>query len=182
MSTNDEGMTLGEMITALEQAGDGTLVRGLTAPHSYRGYYDRLALEPSRGPMTVAEVLGQARWALGRTFLGYKGGEYTMGESTLVHVASYGCTGIPLTAERLDQMLAARMQPPPIGDEIMAKARAASGENAAAMQAAILALLDCGVAMGDIEVASIPSRGPGAWVVRKRPETCVCGRAVFGGS
>lgn len=61
--------------------------------HSYRGYYDELALDPSE-ESTVAEVLADAKEALGgRAFTGYKGGEFVMEPYTAVWLAMYGSTG-----------------------------------------------------------------------------------------
>lgn len=64
--------------------------QGFNRPHSYRGYYDRVAFEPVRKPMTVEFMLAAAKGALGKTFRGYKGGDYLMDENTPVHLASYG--------------------------------------------------------------------------------------------
>ena len=71
-------MTLDELIHALE-AEDPTAVLplGFTNAHSYRGYYEQLAFEPT-ADVTVGEMLAAARSALGATFEGYKGGSYTM--------------------------------------------------------------------------------------------------------
>lgn len=59
---------------------------------SYRGYYDRLALSSSPYPVTVGELLSRARDADGATFTGWKGGDFTMNRSTLVHIGERGCT------------------------------------------------------------------------------------------
>lgn len=58
---------------------------------SYRGYYDHLAFDPvADKARTVEDVLGECRNALGKTFTGYKGGYFTMDESTPIWVSSYG--------------------------------------------------------------------------------------------
>ncbi len=58
---------------------------------SYRGYYEQIALEyDNSGTVTVGELLKKCRDAIGATFTGYKGGEYTMRASTPVWVANYG--------------------------------------------------------------------------------------------
>lgn len=88
-------MTLGEMIAVLEKLPSDAMV-GLREPHSYRGYYERLAFEPC-DPRPVAEVLSDARGCVGRTFTGYKGGDYTMDEGSDVHVAYEGACGDELT-------------------------------------------------------------------------------------
>jgi len=89
-------MTLGQLIERLEREDAGrVLSMGLAHPHSYRGYYSQLAFEPI-GPVSVGEMLAQARSANGATFHGYKGGEYTMDLDTPVWVAAYGDCGEPI--------------------------------------------------------------------------------------
>lgn len=86
-------MMLCNLIEALETA-DQTHVAplGFGEPMSWRGNYRELAFEPAEN-VTVAEMLAHARSALGRTFEGYKGGEYTMKEYTNCHIARYGEDG-----------------------------------------------------------------------------------------
>lgn len=71
-------MSLDDLIAAL-MAADPNLVcpNGFKNPHSYRGYYDELAFEPAQN-ITVGEMLAAARSALGTTYQGWKGGDYTM--------------------------------------------------------------------------------------------------------
>ncbi len=99
-------MELGELITALEQA-DARLVvpSGFTNPHSYRGYYDELAFEPAAN-VTVAAMLADARSALGATYQGYKGGDFTMREHTDCWLATWGGLGETLGPTLLRLMLA----------------------------------------------------------------------------
>jgi len=86
-------MTLGELIKRLESADPTQVVRwGFGDPHSYRGYYEQLAFEPKEN-VTVASMLADAKSALGRTFCGYKGGDYVMDEWTSVWIANYGESG-----------------------------------------------------------------------------------------
>lgn len=59
---------------------------------SYRGYYERLAIDPDGPPCTVAEFVKRARACVGTTFHGWKGGEFVMTENTLVHIARRGET------------------------------------------------------------------------------------------
>jgi len=84
-------MMLGDLITALEQADPDLVVPwGFRGPHSYRGDYDQLAFEPAAN-VSVGEMLADARSALGATYTGYKGGEYTtMDEYTDCWIAPYG--------------------------------------------------------------------------------------------
>lgn len=69
---------------------------------SYRGYYERLAFEPSASPTTAAAVLAALDYADGETFQGYKGGDYEMGPHTFLHLAYYGETGTQITGLHLD--------------------------------------------------------------------------------
>lgn len=83
-------MGLKELIDALA-AADQTHVAplGFGKPMSYRGYYHSVAFEPVEN-VTVASMLAHAKSALGATFDGYKGGEYTMSEYTDCYIARYG--------------------------------------------------------------------------------------------
>lgn len=60
---------------------------------SYRGYYERLAFDPSGEATTAAAVIASLDAADGETYQGYKGGDYDMGGHTFLHVASYGDCG-----------------------------------------------------------------------------------------
>lgn len=82
-------MTLGKLIETLEAMPEGAQVANLRNPHSYRGYYEDLALEPSEGLRPAEELLAECRAAMGKAFHGYKGGEYVMGERTPVWVSGY---------------------------------------------------------------------------------------------
>lgn len=60
---------------------------------SYRGFYDQLALgydDDHQAQMTVGELLGEMRQAVGRIYTGYKGGDYMMSRETPVWAANYG--------------------------------------------------------------------------------------------
>lgn len=86
-------MILEELIEQLEEYNPDTEVRlGFGHPHSYRGDYCCLAFEPVENT-TMGDMLEAAKSAMGRTFTGYKGGEYTMNEWTACYLASYGCCG-----------------------------------------------------------------------------------------
>lgn len=83
-------MTLQKLIQLLEAAPQGKIVpKGFTSPHSWRGVYAELAFEPAEN-VKVSEMLADAKSALGKTFEGYKGGDFTMDENTEVHIADYG--------------------------------------------------------------------------------------------
>lgn len=86
-------MYLEELISFLEQRDPTIAVPlGFHEPHSYRGYYEQLAFEPLENT-TVGAMLACAREALGKTYEGYKGGEFEMMAYTTVNLAEYGCTG-----------------------------------------------------------------------------------------
>ena len=88
-------MTLGGMIERLSQLDPDMQIDGLAEPHSYRGYYVDLAFETSDA-MPVSEMLSMANDCMGETFEGYKGGDFTMGRTTPVWIADYGCCGLRL--------------------------------------------------------------------------------------
>jgi hypothetical protein len=75
-------MTLDELITALKAEDPSKrLPLGFSNPHSWRGDYCQLAFEPT-ADVTVGEMLADARAALGSTYEGWKGGQYTMSSYT----------------------------------------------------------------------------------------------------
>jgi hypothetical protein len=59
---------------------------------SYRGYYERLAIEPGPG-VKAGELFDLIARRQGTYMTGYKGGEYEIHGDTLVHVARYGMCG-----------------------------------------------------------------------------------------
>jgi hypothetical protein len=84
---------LGELIAFLEARDPAIVVpMGFHEPHSYRGDYFCLAFEPLPNT-TVGAMLACAREALGKTYQGYKGGDYVMKEYTNVYLSEYGTTG-----------------------------------------------------------------------------------------
>jgi hypothetical protein len=99
-------LTLGEMITKIEviiaehgidQAAVfydfGNLYP--TEIDSWRGAYSELALSYSEGRkyMDVNTLLAMLKGSIGKTFIGYKGGEYKMDIHTPIWVANYGYSG-----------------------------------------------------------------------------------------
>lgn len=101
-------MSLGELIGILEKEDPGKVVPfGFGSPHSYRGYYDECAFEPACN-VTVAAMLADCRRALGATFTGYKGGEYTMREYTKCWLATYGDTSDDTLGPALLRMMLGR--------------------------------------------------------------------------
>lgn len=89
-------ITLGALIKLLEAKDGNSLVSfdfggfRVTGIDSYRGYYEQLAVGYSEGVgLTVTELLTKLREAVGKTFTGYKGGEYRMGLETPMWAANY---------------------------------------------------------------------------------------------
>jgi hypothetical protein len=109
MNKNDAGaVTLGQLIDTLEAAEPTrVVVDGFGEPDSWRGVYAFLAFAPKNGT-TVAEMLAHAKSAVGSTYTGYKGGDFTMTRETPCHIAAYGVWGgdeDAITPGRLANML-----------------------------------------------------------------------------
>lgn len=82
-------MYLKEVIEELEQHDpDKVVAYGFNKAMSWRGDYSQLAFKRARN-VTVREMLKVACDAQGSTFVGYKGGGYTMGEYTDVYLTYY---------------------------------------------------------------------------------------------
>jgi hypothetical protein len=95
-STLEGHAKLGDVISHLESLpADMVVEHGFGDPHSYRGYYEDLSFEPIDNT-TVGEMLAHARSAVGKTFTGYKGGDYVMDLDTDCWLAECGSTGIPI--------------------------------------------------------------------------------------
>lgn len=84
---------------------------------SYRGYYDHLAMgwetwedirkrDPYCDGMTVTDIVENLKSAVGKSFVGYKGGEFTMSDDTPVWVDNHGeATGTGIVGVRSDGWL-----------------------------------------------------------------------------
>lgn len=79
-----------DLIDHLRSLPEGTPVPFLAySGDSYRGYYERFALAPGEGEArSVADYLEED--VIGKTFTGYKGGDFTMDARTIVHCNEYG--------------------------------------------------------------------------------------------
>ena len=86
---------LGDLLDRLRQADPEAPIY-LDHPHSYRGYYTDLALEPTARPIHVWELINQLSDVIDTELTGYKGGEFLMEADTPVWIASYGNTGLAL--------------------------------------------------------------------------------------
>jgi hypothetical protein len=81
---------LAELIARLELEDPTRILPiGFAEPHSFRGIYTDLAFEPRRD-IAIGDMLTAARSALGTTYEGYKGGEYTMREHADCWIANHG--------------------------------------------------------------------------------------------
>jgi len=79
-------MELQEYIALLEQhPREKRLAKGLGNPHSWRGVYAELAFEVVEDT-TVGEMLDCAEDSVGKTFEGWKGGDFKMCETTEIHI------------------------------------------------------------------------------------------------
>lgn len=100
-------ITLGALIAKLEDVDPNLVLEmGFSRPHSSRAYYQCLGLEPSYG-ITVGECLENIRPAVGETYQGYKGGDFTMDTRSFVFLAIEGECGEELTELAVDLMLRA---------------------------------------------------------------------------
>lgn len=102
-------LTLGEAITRLQGLHPDHLVTfdydENVSPgdvDSYRGYYEDLAIEPSASECRASELLSLLDDALGKTFTGYKGGDFVMKEDTPLWCAEYGDCGRAITGLRVE--------------------------------------------------------------------------------
>ncbi len=83
-------LSLGEIISEMEKHSPLQPMRiGFTHAHSYRGDYYQLGVEPIQGT-TIGDSLAILKGAIGKTFQGYKGGDYTMHDETSVYISVYG--------------------------------------------------------------------------------------------
>ena len=81
---------LEELIDWLKQQDPNlTVPHGFGSPHSYRGNYTEVAFSPEVN-VTFGEMLQHAESALGATFEGWKGGEFTMSEWSTCWIADEG--------------------------------------------------------------------------------------------
>ena len=75
-------------------------------PHSYRGYYDDLSLNPNpKSKMPISDLITLIQSCVGQTYEGYKGGDYVMDELSEIYAAEYSCCGISLTTYIKDWLL-----------------------------------------------------------------------------
>ncbi len=91
-------MTLGKFILELEKLPQDKEIENICNPHSYRGYYADLAFEKESGTRTIASLIEQLKTeCLGKTFTGYKGGDFEMNEDAPLWIAEQGFCGEKIT-------------------------------------------------------------------------------------
>lgn len=95
-------MNLGKLIAELEKLpADLIVTDGFGKPMSYRGYYEQCAFEPEPRAR-IGDMLHHAKSAMGRTFKGYKSGEYTFHAYTDCWVSPYGKSDDnPITMDKI---------------------------------------------------------------------------------
>lgn len=106
---------LGDLIAALAaEDPNRVLPVGFHEPHSYRGYCADLAFEPAFN-ISIGDMLAAARSALGSTFQGWKGGDFTMSEHTDCWIATRGdCSDDQIGPLLLSALLAQPDVEPPV--------------------------------------------------------------------
>ncbi len=103
-------LTLGELIIKLETIPDKTksVVYDFgefvpTEIDSWRGIYAELALDyDKKEPKTIEQILNLLKNAVGKTFEGYKGGDFRMGRNTPIWVANYSESSVADYKGKLD--------------------------------------------------------------------------------
>lgn len=97
-------MTLGDLIKFLESLPPEAVVPfGFgEGAHSYRGYYEDVAFTPKQNAR-ICDMSAVAMSALGKTFQGWKGGDFEMNEYTDCWIAERGECGSAIS-ETLCQM------------------------------------------------------------------------------
>lgn len=134
-------MKLKELIEWLEsQPAEVKVAHGFDCPHSYRGYYAELGFEMVENT-TIGKMLEAAKSALGATYSGWKGGEYTMCEHTDCYlVPEEGMTGDEISEQTLLYM---------IGKDALTQVMAQRDGLLAALEAVDNALVDYQFCYGD---------------------------------
>lgn len=98
-------MTLGELIEWLQAQDQDLIVKdGFGSPHSDRGSYCDLGFDP-KDKSKISDMLKNAKSALGASYFGWKGGEYTMHEYTTVKIGGWGDSGEEITTTHLKYWL-----------------------------------------------------------------------------
>lgn len=82
-------MTLGEVIAALKALPEGSKVVGISETiFSYRGYYERNAVESDTSELDAHELAAGYEKQLGKAITGWKGGDYHVMDDELFYVVT----------------------------------------------------------------------------------------------
>jgi hypothetical protein len=100
-------LSLGQLMAKLDALPHGMEVMADTGAfigqeHSYRGYYDDLAFEPTSEPSNVGTLRVMISRAYQGPYQGYKGGDYIYTDDTPLWLAPYGCTGLAIIDARVE--------------------------------------------------------------------------------
>lgn len=122
-------VTLGKalmFLAAIEAGGHGNIpvvFTGLsdmegkspTNPHSYRGYYSDIALEPCNSIVSVSDLYASLKHVCNKELTGYKGGEFIMGPTTPMWCANEGSSygGAIIDIQRCDGLVELRLKERP---------------------------------------------------------------------
>ena len=102
-------ITLGKFIELLEEVpAENTIMFDMlldlvpTTMHSDRGSYDEIGIgydlnDNIMERPTVSKLLAHCKQSLGKTFTGYKGGDYPVTKERLMNMSNYGSTGRAIT-------------------------------------------------------------------------------------
>ena len=85
-------MTLQTLTERLDALGS-VKITGLIFAHSYRGYYSDIAFSLDKKNAQAKNVAKMIRRCIGKTYRGYKGGDFKMDCDTPVWLANYGDIG-----------------------------------------------------------------------------------------
>jgi hypothetical protein len=90
-------MTIGEFIKVLEALPKGMIISNVNLSDygSDRGdYYNFYLGESTNKETNVREIIELLKTkVIGKTFTGYKGGDFVMNENTLIKLGAYSCCG-----------------------------------------------------------------------------------------
>lgn len=109
----ESALTLGDVIFQLSVLRRDQKVPQFVNGHSYRGYYECLAVEPTGQLTSVDESIRFFTSLDGQTFRGWNGGEFRMSRQSRVFIATEGACGDPMTYMRLMHLDQIRSTPAP---------------------------------------------------------------------
>jgi hypothetical protein len=97
-------MSIDEILKSLNMVKGSTAIRQVgTEFCSNRGYYEHLSMAPANDEMPVKEFMAVLKAQIGKTYYGYKGGEFTMAGHTQLFIANYGSCGKMVRGVGIDE-------------------------------------------------------------------------------